>query len=151
MCLDEQHDIARKMNQTPQWHRPQSRLLCCRDMLSTEDSTAFFLQLLHGLLANLQPSQQPEGQQVEGSPLREPCREVLPAVCQLVGPQQYLHQVLQSVPGLTDQAAPVEPKTLEVSSAAHPWLWLPFRVRPSRMKKKGESWPFSLLCVSRLG
>ena len=87
-------------------------------MLSTEDSTAFFLQLLHGLLANLQPSQQPEGQQVEDSPLCEPCREVLPAVCQLVGPQQYLHQVLQSVPGLTGQAAPVEPKTLEVLSAS---------------------------------
>ena len=113
-----------------------------------EDSEAFFLQLLHGLLANLQPLQQHEGQQPQDSPLQEACKEVLAAVCQLVGPQHYLHQVLHSVPGLTDQAAPVAPKALEVASVAPPLLCLPVFVNPEEESdRKDEVGP--LLCCGR--
>ncbi|DBB03975.1 TPA: hypothetical protein ACH3X1_013041 [Trebouxia sp. C0004] len=83
------------------------------DMLGPQDTRAFFLQLLHGLLTNLQSTQQHEQEQVTESPLREACKDVLAAVCQLLGPEQFLQTVLQPVGGLTDHAASVEPKVLE--------------------------------------
>jgi len=86
------------------------------DMLGPEETRAFFLQLLHGLLTNLQPTQQQEQEQANESPLREACKDVLAAVCQLLGPEQFLQTVLQPVGGLTDPAAPVDLKVLEVGA-----------------------------------
>jgi len=86
------------------------------DMLGPEETTAFFLHLLHGLLTNLQPTQQQEQDQANQSPLREACKDVLAAVCQLLGPEQFLQTVLQPVGGLTDPAASVDPQVLEVGA-----------------------------------
>ncbi len=83
-------------------------------MLSPEEGDAFFLQLLHGLLRNLKPLQQPGEQQLQDSPLREASKDVLAATCKLLGPEEYLKQVLQSAGGLTSQAAAVDPSALEV-------------------------------------
>jgi len=85
-------------------------------MLGPEETRAFFLQLLQGLLTSLQPEQQQEQEQVTESPLREACKNVLAAVCQLLGPEQFLQMVLQPVGGLTDHAASIEPKVLEVGA-----------------------------------
>ncbi len=85
-------------------------------MLGPEETRAFFLQLLQGLLTNLQPEQQQEQEQVTESPLREACKNVLAAVCQLLGPEQFLQMVLQPVGGLTDHAASIEPRVLEVGA-----------------------------------
>ncbi|KAL0040657.1 hypothetical protein WJX79_000805 [Trebouxia sp. C0005] len=60
------------------------------DMLGPEETRAFFLQLLHGLLTNLQPIQQQEQEQANASPLR----------------------------GLTDPAASVNPKVLQATLIA---------------------------------
>ena len=93
-------------------------LLYCRDMLSPEDTKAFFLQLLPGLLSNLQPLQEPAQQQLQlqlqDSPLRGPSTSLLAAICQLLGSQQYLQQVLHFAGHLANPAAPVNPKALEV-------------------------------------
>ena len=86
------------------------------DMLGPEETRAFFLQLLHGLLTNLQPTQQQAQEQANEYPLREACKDVLAAVCQLLGPEQFLRTVLQPVGGLTDHAASVEPQVLEVGA-----------------------------------
>lgn len=85
-------------------------------MLGPEETRAFFLQLLHGLLTNLQPIQQQEQEQANASPLREACKDALAAVCQLLGPETFLHTVLQPVGGLTDPAASVNPKVLQVGA-----------------------------------
>ena len=101
-------------NDSPSIHR---RGLSSRsDMLGPEETRAFFLQLLHGLLTNLQPTQQQEQDQANESPLHEACKDVLAAVCQLLGPEQFLQTVLQPVGGLTDPAASVDPKSLEVGA-----------------------------------
>ncbi len=86
------------------------------DMLGPEETRAFFLQLLHGLLTNLQPAQQQEQEQANECPLREACKDVLAVVCQLLGPEQFLQTVLQPVGGLTDPAASVDPRVLEVGA-----------------------------------
>ena len=90
----------------------------CRDMLSPEDTKAFFLQLLPGLLSNLQPLQEPAQQQqqlqLQDSPLCGPSTSLLAAICQLLGSQQYLQQVLHFAGNLANPAAPVNPKALEV-------------------------------------
>ncbi|DBA67383.1 TPA: hypothetical protein ACH3X2_001674 [Trebouxia sp. C0005] len=88
------------------------------DMLGPEETRAFFLQLLHGLLTNLQPIQQQEQEQANASPLREACKDALAAVCQLLGPETFLHTVLQPVGGLTDPAASVNPKVLQATLIA---------------------------------
>ena len=88
-------------------------------MLSPEEGKAFFTQLLHGLLGNVQPMQQSnqhQEQQLQDSALREPSKDMLAAICQLLGPEVYLLHVLQSVNGLSNQAAPVDPNKLEVMS-----------------------------------
>ena len=82
-------------------------------MLSTRESAAFFRQLLQGLLVNLQPLQDPQ-QQLQSSPLRNACDGLLPATCQLLSPEQYVQQVLQSASGLADPAAGIDCRPLEV-------------------------------------
>lgn len=86
----------------------------CRDMMSAEEGRSFFQQLLHGLLHNLQPLQGPGETQLHSSPLREASKDTLAAACQVLGPQAFLHQVLQSVTGLGTQSASLDPKQLEV-------------------------------------
>ena len=82
--------------------------------MSPEEGSSFFVQLLHGLLHSLQPVQVPGQPHLQGSPLREPSKEVLAATCQLLGPKAFLQQVLGSVPGLGSQSASLDPKQLEV-------------------------------------
>lgn len=86
----------------------------CRETLSSEEGSSFFGKLLHGLLHNLQPVQVPGQPHLQSSPLREACKEVLAATCQLLGPEAFLHQVLGSVPGLGSPSASLDPKPLEV-------------------------------------
>lgn len=83
--------------------------------MSPEESRTFFQQLLHGLLHNLQPLQGPGETQLHSSPLREASKDTLAAACQMLGPQAFLHQVLQSVIGLGTPSSSVDPKQLEVS------------------------------------
>lgn len=82
--------------------------------MGPEESRTFFQQLLHGLLHNLQPLQAPGETQLHSSPLREASKDTLAAACQVLGPQDFLHQVLQSVTGLGTQSASLDPKQLEV-------------------------------------
>lgn len=86
----------------------------CRETMSCEEGSSFFGQLLHGLLHNLQPVQVPGQPHLQSSPLREACKEVLAATCQLLGPEAFLQQVLGSVPGLGSHSASLDPKPLEV-------------------------------------
>ena len=83
--------------------------------MGPEDSRSFFQQLLQGLLHNLQPLQGPGETQLHSSPLREASKDTLAAACQMLGPQAFLHQVLQSVTGLGTPSSSVDPKQLEVS------------------------------------
>lgn len=82
--------------------------------MGPEEGSSFFGQLLHGLLHNLQPVQGPGQAELQSSPLRGACKEVLAATCQVLGPQAFLQQVLGSVPGLRRQPASLDPKQLQV-------------------------------------
>ena len=88
--------------------------MMCREMLSAKESAAFFQQLLQGLLVNLQPLPDTQQQQLQSSPLQSACEGLLPAICQLLSPEQYVQQVLQSASGSTNPAAVVDCRALEV-------------------------------------
>ncbi|KAL3139646.1 Nuclear import receptor [Trebouxia sp. C0009 RCD-2024] len=97
--------------QTPLRQDPDSP----QETMSCEEGSSFFGQLLHGLLHNLQPVQVPGQPHLQSSPLREACKEVLAATCQLLGPEAFLQQVLGSVPGLGSHSASLDPKPLEAA------------------------------------
>ena len=82
--------------------------------MSAEEGKQFFEQLLQGLLRNLQPLQSAEHHQLHSSPLREPSKELLDAVCHLLGPRGFLQQVLDFVSDLRSPSAALNPKQLEV-------------------------------------
>ena len=88
-------------------------MLLCSDMISSHETEAFFQQLLHDLLSNLQTGSASD-QELQDSPLRQACKDVLPAICQILGPEQYLQQALQSVNSLMDAETQVNLTALEV-------------------------------------
>ena len=83
-------------------------------MLSTQECAAFFQQLLQGLLLNLQPVQDASQQQMQSSPLRSASESLLPAICQLLGAEQYVQQVLHSASGVSNPAQGIDGRALEV-------------------------------------
>ena len=82
-------------------------------MISESEGAAFFIRLLQGLLANLQPGGLQARESQGTSPLRLAAKDVLASTCQLLGPERFLQQTLQSVEGI-GAAQPLSSHQLEV-------------------------------------
>ena len=86
----------------------------CSDMISQQEGVAFFSRLLQGLLSNLSSQGGSSGDPQQATPLQAAAKDVLAATCQLLGPERFLQQVLQSVEGLGAGAQQLNASQLEV-------------------------------------
>ena len=83
-------------------------------MITPQEGVAFYGRLLQGLLTNLQSVVGPQDALQQDSPLQQAAKDVLVSACQLLGPESFLQQVLQSVLNPADPAAAVDTSQLEV-------------------------------------